>query len=285
MKASLVLCTRNRAAQLERCLVSIARLNFERDRELILVDNGSTDDTGALIRDFAADVGFPVIPVYENRPGLGRARNAGLAAARGEIIVFTDDDCYPLHDFLDRVVEAFALPELGYLGGAIRLYDPSDAALTISYLTESRVLPPRRFLWPGLVQGANMAFRRAALDEIGGFDPGFGPGTPFVADDIDAAARASAAGWTGLFLAEAVVLHDHGRKASDAKRLLEIYDRGRGAYYAKLLLDAATRRPFAARILAELCRSALRRPRALGRELKGALDYLRSQGDAGAAAA
>lgn len=279
MKASLIICTRNRAMQLRKCLASVARLNFSGDRELVLVDNASSDETETVIHEFAASAAFPVIAVYEANPGLGRARNAGLAAASGEVVAFIDDDCYPREDYLDRILEAFALPGLGYLGGAIKLFDKSDYPLTVSHVFEDRALPAGSFLWPGLIQGANMAFRRAALDQIGGFDSGFGPGTRFVADDIEAAARASAAGWAGGFFTGPVVLHDHGRKAADAKKLMEIYDHGRGAYFAKLLLHRGTRSHFASRILAEICRSAVRRPRALGRELRGALDYLQNESD------
>jgi GT2 family glycosyltransferase len=82
-----------------------------------------------------------------------------------------------------------------------------------------------------------MAFRRDVLLEIGGFDPLFGAGSLFAAEDVDAAGRASAMGWRGQYRPEVVVNHHHGRKASDAARLSKSYHIGRGAYHMKLLLN------------------------------------------------
>jgi|SRR6516165_2657415 len=78
-------------------------------RTLIVVDNGSSDSTSHVLREFARSVSFPVIILNEAVPGLGRARNRGWRAASGEIIAFTDDDCYVLPDFLDSALEAFVI--------------------------------------------------------------------------------------------------------------------------------------------------------------------------------
>jgi glycosyltransferase involved in cell wall biosynthesis len=272
---SLVICTRNRAPQLRQCFDSLKRLTCRERWELILVDNGSTDTTSAVIRDFAADGHVPVITVYEPRPGLGRARNAGLTHATGRIIAFTDDDCYPMPDYLDRIIGLFESLEIGFMGGAIHLFDEADAPLTISLIAEDRLMGPGSFFWPGLIQGANMAFLRETLTSIGGFDDELGPGTPFVADDIDAIGRASAAGWHGGFFTRPVVLHHHGRKVEQGKALSRDYDRGRGAYFMKLLLIPQTRRQVGWRVVAELCQSAIRTPASLSRELRGAFGYFR----------
>src|SRR5205823_3697565 len=89
----------------------------------------------------------------------------------------------------------------------------------------------------GSIQGANMAFRRSILLDMGGFDALLGPGALLMAcEDIDAVARASAKGWQGKYHPEAVVRHHHGRKAADAPALWKGYAVGRGAYHMKLLL-------------------------------------------------
>lgn len=82
-----------------------------------------------------------------------------------------------------------------------------------------------------------MAFRRKVLAEIGGFDPLFGPGALFNSEDVDAAARASAAGWKGEYRPEVMVRHHHGRKAPDIPPLVKSYGIGVGAYQMKLLLE------------------------------------------------
>jgi glycosyltransferase involved in cell wall biosynthesis len=237
MDLSLIICTRDRCQQLARCLQSVRELGFERSWELIIVDNGSSDGTAAIVEQFAATACVPVRYVYQPEPGLGNAHNAGVAIARGEILAFTDDDCYAASDFLHCVWYAFADPTVGYIGGRVMLHDAADHAITINESTTPLIFPPRSFINTGAVMGANMAFRREVLLAIGGFDPLFGPGAPFNAEDADAAARASALGWKGEYRPEVIVRHHHGRKASDAARMWKSYGIGIGAYHMKLLLQ------------------------------------------------
>jgi cellulose synthase/poly-beta-1,6-N-acetylglucosamine synthase-like glycosyltransferase len=86
--------------------------------------------------------------------------------------------------------------------------------------------------------GANMAFRRQVLIDIGGFDPLLGPGSPFnaISEDLDVCGRASAIGWMGQYRPEVIVRHHHERKARDVARMAKYYSLGIGAYHMKLLL-------------------------------------------------
>ena len=236
MDLSLIICTRDRCEKLAQCLESVRGLGFERQWELIVVDNGSADRTVAIVEDFARTFWVPTRYVFEPSPGLGNARNAGLKIACGEILAFTDDDCYPASDFLQHIWSAFSDPGLGYISGRITLHDPADFPITVNVSTTPLIFAPRSFIHVGAVQGANIAFRREVLLEIGGFDPLFGAGSLFAAEDLDAAARASAAGWKGEYRPEVVVSHHHGRKAADAARLKKSYGIGAGAYHMKLLL-------------------------------------------------
>jgi len=162
--------------------------------------------------------------------------NTALRVAQGQILAFTDDDCYPAPDFLSQVWSAFDDPLVGYIGGRIMLHDPADHPVTINESMTPVTYPARSFVCGGCVQGANMAFRRKVLLDIGGFDPLFGPGALFVAEEIDVAGRASAMGWKGEYHPEVVVRHHHGRKAADAAALWKTYAIGIGAYHMKLLL-------------------------------------------------
>jgi hypothetical protein len=237
MDLSLVVCTRNRCRQLARCLESVGCITFARPWELIVVDNGSSDETAATIREFAARACFPVRYVFEPKPGLGNARNSGVAMAGGAIVAFTDDDCYPAPDFLARIWSAFADQSVGYITGRILLYDPTDEPMTIRVSTTPLTFPAKSFINAGTVSGANIAFRRSVLDKIGGFDPLFGTGSLFSAEDLDAAGRASLLGWRGEYRPEVVVSHHHGRKAADIPRLVKAYGIGIGAYNMKILLQ------------------------------------------------
>ena len=211
------------------------------------MDNGSVDKTAALVRDFIAAAPIPVVYVFEPRRGLGNAHNAGLKIARGEILAFTDDDCYPAPDFLSRIWSGFEDVTVGYITGRIMLHDSNDFPVTINESTTSLTIPARSFIQPGDVQGANMAFRASVLRDIDGFDPLFGPGSLFNSEDLDAVARASALGWRGEYRPEVVVSHHHGRKKSDLRPLLRSYYIGVGAYRMKLLLHH--QRPFWSRPL------------------------------------
>jgi len=238
---SLIICTRNRCRQLARCLRAILRIVCEPPWELIITNNGSDDQTAIVVGEFAKTAPFPVRHVVEPKPGLGNARNTGMAAARGQILAFTDDDCYPDPDFLTRVLSAFRDPSAGYITGRILLHDPNDFPIAINESAEPLTFPARSIVNPGGVQGANMAFRRAVLDEIGGFDPLFGAGSLFPAEDLDAACRASAAGWKGQYRPEIVVRHHHGRTESDAAHMWRSYGVGTGACYMKLFLRGPRR--------------------------------------------
>jgi hypothetical protein len=247
IEVSLIVCTRNRAPQLRRMLARASELRADR-WELIIVDNGSTDGTAAVLEEFRDRIPVPLTVTREGRPGLGRARNAGLRVARGELVAFTDDDCYPSEDYLQRIRECFAAgsPDLAYVGGRILLFDPTDYPITIQEETLVIPVPPAAFVRAGLIQGANMGFRRAALEAVGGFDERMGSGTPFACEDVEMLARLSASGWTGCYDPRPLVYHHHGRKtAGEAQAHMRQYDFGRGAYYAKCLFNPSLRAIYA----------------------------------------
>lgn len=277
MTVSLVVSTRNRGARLQDFFASLTRLESPVEGwELILVDNGSTDATGDAIRRFAAAAPFAVRCVHAATPGLSHARNAGIRHAAGRIVVFTDDDCYPQPDYLRAIVDVFEQHQAGVHGGRVVLHDPADARVGVKDASEAFEIPPGQFVRPGVMHGANMAARREVLEHVGGFDPLLGAGTRCMAgEDTDFIARAVWAGWTARYDPRAVVAHHHGRKGTDAERQRRAYDRGRGAYYAKWLLDRRARRTY----LRHWYYSARRmvRKKDIGpfrRELAGALRYL-----------
>ncbi len=276
---SLVICTRNRAAALEHCLGHVAALTHAGPWELVIVDNGSTDTTPDVIGAFARRANVRVRAITQPVKGLSNARNAGVAAAAGDIVVFTDDDCYVAPDLLDAAAAAFADPSVGYATGRVTLFDPADAAVTVNESIVPLRFPPRRFLPAGAVKGANLAFRRAALADIAergvAFDPLFGSGALFPAEDADAAQRAALAGWAGIYDPALVVAHHHGRKPGDLEPLYRDYDVGRGAFHAKLLLARGGLGP-GLRAWVGLRRRARVRRSLLGDELRGAIGYWRA---------
>ncbi len=281
MTISLIICTRNRAGGLERCLAAVARIRHDGPWEVVVVDNGSTDHTGAVVQQFSALQSFPVQQVFEPVPGLSNARNAGVAAARGAIMLFTDDDCYVEADILDAVARSFADTSLGFVSGRVRLFDPDDFPATINESLVPLRFEPRQFLYSGAIKGANLAFRRTALAAIGTdgapFDPLLGAGGKFPSgEDTDAAQRATLAGWAGAYVPEMVVAHHHGRRAGDIGALLRSYDIGRGAFHAKLMLQKGGLW-MGLRASIGVVKRLWLRPTLLPNELRGALGYWRTR--------
>jgi GT2 family glycosyltransferase len=225
-------------------LKSFATLKTNHTWEVLFVDNASTDETASVIKA-ADDFGGRLRYLRVDRIGLGAARDAGWRQAKGRIIAFTDDDCYLAEDYADALVAVYdAHPEIGCVGGRILLYDPTDARMTINERTAPAMIPPYRFIAPGTLQGANISFRRPVLENIGGFDPDFGAGTPFPCEDIDAIAATLWSGISARFDPAPVIWHHHGRKDSDIRALVHGYERGRGAYYAKYLLRPESRKAY-----------------------------------------
>jgi GT2 family glycosyltransferase len=271
-EVSLIVCTRDRAARLQDCLRALRALRPAVAWELILVDNGSSDDTARLLAEFAQESPTPVAVVREPSVGLANARNAAVRVARGAVIVFIDDDCYPEPDLLDRWAEQFEDDTIGFASGRVLLHDPADAPVTVQKSTAPIAIAARSFVAPGVVKGANMAFRRSALFAAGGFDPALGPGRPFNCEDVDMAARVSAIGFSGAYAPAPTVRHHHGRQlAREVNALQRSYAHGSGAYYASLLLRWQTPRALASHLRGSWRATPVR---LLCWQLVGALQYL-----------
>lgn len=197
--------------------------------EVIIVDNGSTDGTPELIGSLALNASYDLLTVSETARGLSRARNAGLRASRGSIVVFTDDDCLTPRDFLSTVARVFSENAFEYCGG--RLVEEGDSVGQNQ--DEPTLLQPGSFLTPGQLAGACMAFKSEVFEAVGSFDPELGPGTPWRGDDVDMLQRASFGGFTGAYVPQLHLTHAHGRDGFALRSLATANARARGAYYAK----------------------------------------------------
>ncbi len=241
---SVVVCTRNRLASLKRCVEAFDVAKANEEWELVIVDNGSSDGTAEYLRALPKVVGLrQTIITCEPQRGLGRARNKGIKPSRADIVSFTDDDCYVTEDYITAMLAAFRdRPGIGFVGGRILLYDKTDLRLAIDENENEASFQPRTVIAPGAMHGANMAFRRRVLDQIGGFDDRFGVGTPFCTEDTCAQADALWAGFAGVHDPRPTVFHHHGRKTKEEFRAVcKIYETGIGAYYAKYILRRDTR--------------------------------------------
>jgi glycosyltransferase involved in cell wall biosynthesis len=273
---SLVICSRNRGATLHHCLERVSELRFVGDWELILVDNGSTDNTREVMLRYLRDTPARCLYIHDAAPGNGAGRNAAAVHARANLICFIDDDCYIDPAYLENVVKHFEDPSLGFATGRTMLYDKNDFPITIIEKLAGEYYPAGSFIRYGQIAGANMSFRRRVLFEVEGFDEAFGAGTPFACEDWEIAYRASAKGWAGAYLPDVVVWHHHRRRASEAKSLNLFYEFGAGATYVKFLVTPGNR----ARTLGHLAKHMAHHIRhgnlgLLGAFVRGGARYLR----------
>lgn len=237
---SLVIATRSRAAKLKRTLEAIQALAVPAgtEYEIIVVDNGSTDETPEVCSAFAKDFGGRFRRVYLSEPGLGRARNAGVKASRGEILGFLDDDILPRQDWMEVVWREFgADSHLGVLSGQVELFDPADLPITVRRYTERIEFQSLGAAF-SILAGCNFALRRRVVEQVGLFDPDLGAGSRFSsAEDSDFFYRAWRAGEKLVYIPSLFVLHDHGRRTREAEqKITRGYVLGRGAFYAKHIL-------------------------------------------------
>src|SRR5690606_5800083 len=168
-EVSVVVCTRNRAAQLQTMLAHYTNVQTDVPWELVIVDNGSTDNTSAVLAEFMPQARFPMRVVQETKPGLSRARNTGWRAAKADIVAFSDDDCYPERDFVTQTYGAFQRKDVNYVGGRVLLYDADDYPITIQTNPVAFSIAPYTTVTAGQIHGANMSCRRHVLEACEGF--------------------------------------------------------------------------------------------------------------------
>lgn len=182
---SIVIPTRNRHQYLARCLNSLLRqsLNLS-DFEVIVIDNGSTDDTRQIVDGFQSNF-VNLRYAYEASPGLHVGRHRGYQEARGDILAYADDDIEVLPTWLEAIQHAFRDPEVTLVGGKClpkfeseppdwltAMWRPNPAGERIlGHLSLIDLGDEVKPVNPFYVFGCNFAIRRSALREAGGFHP------------------------------------------------------------------------------------------------------------------
>lgn len=277
MKLSVLICTRNRAQSLAATLQHFFAQRFGSGYtfEVIVVDNASTDDTRHVVERAAAHHPGLVRYCREPRPGLSFARNAGILAAQGDILAFTDDDVLVGETWLEEIQREFSRdPQLMMLGGRVLLAHETLQPVAIQPSEERQ-----EFVFPfagTFVMGANMAFRRELFAQLGGFDVRLGAGQFLAgAEDADFFYRALKVGHKLLYAPNVVVAHAHDRvTAEQAARLEYGYGKGCAGYLVKHALGADR---YAIKMLYWLIYALPRRWQPLPQEPAAALQRRRAQ--------
>ena len=254
MKITVVIPTHNRSSLLARTIVSLAEQDLA-PTEIVVVDNASTDDTEAVVRDLGQRV-RRLRHVFEPRLGVSHARNRGAAEANGELVAFIDDDAVASRGWL----EAFALaarssPGAAAIAGPIDLRWPMASPSWVRglegwYGRYDLGPEPRTIEYPLYPFGSNLALRREAFLSVGGFPAELGPrGSMRISNEEDGLFwRVANRGWTVMYEPNALVYHlVHANRLSRPYLLQRSYLHGQSDVIADTLVAPWRTRPQRAR--------------------------------------
>ncbi len=203
--ASIIICTYNRASLLQRVLLSLSRQTLDAEQfEIIVVDDGSTDNTAEVCEAMGHEMPDIKYVRIERNTGLGNAANLGVQSAKGDYLIFTDDDCIARKDWAKNMRDA--LRKYPLVAGSVKSPTSNFIKLCHNIAEFHPFMEGRKAGSIDFVAGANMGFRRSLFEELKGFPDGhvFSPDMQFIL-------KARQAGYQICFVPEANVTHDHER--------------------------------------------------------------------------
>jgi GT2 family glycosyltransferase len=220
MTISVIIATHNRRDLLNECLTHLGGQSYVRGDEVIVVNNGSTDDSRDVIAGHARTFPVPLRYLEENEAGKSRAVAAALRVATGDVLAFTDDDVNVDPSWLDAIRRAMTDPAITLMGGPVipRWERRAPAWLRKAADSYGRLTAPIALLnfgtdvidlGPRTVLGANLAVRRDVFVSVGGFAPHLGKirGTLLMGEDHELCRRVQAAGFRAVYCPDAQVRH------------------------------------------------------------------------------
>jgi glycosyltransferase involved in cell wall biosynthesis len=206
LPVSVVICAYNGAATIDECLQHTCELDYP-NLEIIVVDDGSTDDTAAITRRHPRARLLTI-----EHAGLSVARNAGCEAASNPLVVYLDSDAYPTPEWLYYLVLGLEGSNVGGVGGPN--LPPADDGVGAQMVARAPGGPVHVLVGDDRaehVPGCNMAFWKSVLHEVGGFDPIY----MAAGDDVDLCWKVLDKGWEIGFHPAALVWH-HRRPGARA---------------------------------------------------------------------
>jgi glycosyltransferase involved in cell wall biosynthesis len=225
MKLSVIICTYNRSGILDKTLKSLEQVEVPGDVawEVLIIDNGSTDNTPAIVQGYIKNNKIPVFYFLEAASGKSAALNLGIQKSRGEIIAFTDDDVlldkkwvnailnavskYPYSAFGGRIIALWGSPIPSRLSSAGKFNSLSG---TVFFRDDGEIDREYNEAMIGNVPcGANMFFRREAIESNGFFRTDLGPShhVPGASEDTEFCSRMLKLGRKFMYVANAVIYH------------------------------------------------------------------------------
>ena len=238
MRISVILPTKDRGPDIDLTLEALLAQDLEgADYEVLVVDNASSDANACALRAWCDRHPDRLSYVPAPEPGLNRARNGGVAAAKAEVLAFLDDDAIPGTDWLRQLLRVFdERPQTWAVGGRIRSQFTSPPPAWLDerfgrYLSDfDRGDALRLLRFDDYPRGANMAFRRQAFDRCGSFAPGLDRRGDLLLSygDIEMCYRVAQAGHEVVYAPDAGVQHlIRGDRLSHAWFVRRAYWQGR----------------------------------------------------------
>src|SRR5579871_3764158 len=200
MSVSIIIPTFNGASRIGNCLEALLQQTHPPETEIVVVNDGSTDNTTEVVGR------YPVRLISQANAGPAAARNRGAREAKGSIILFTDDDCVPIQDWLAIMVEPFKDPETVGVKGVYRTSQKGLIARFVQIEYEDRYRLMERLPSIDFIDTYSAGFRRDRFLDMGGYDTSF---PVACAEDVELSYRMSARGWKMKFVPAAVVYHTH----------------------------------------------------------------------------
>jgi glycosyltransferase involved in cell wall biosynthesis len=201
MSVTIIIPTFNGGRRIGNCLDALVQQTAGRDAEILVVNDGSTDNTAEIVARYSE-----VRLITQSNAGPAAARNRGAIEARGAIILFTDDDCVPTAEWLAAITEPFQDPIVVGTKGVYRTRQQSLAARFVQIEYEDKYRLMSALSQIDFIDTYSAGFRRERFLEMGGYDTSF---PVACAEDIELSYRMSARGWIMKFVPGAVVYHTH----------------------------------------------------------------------------
>jgi cellulose synthase/poly-beta-1,6-N-acetylglucosamine synthase-like glycosyltransferase len=199
MRASVIVPVYNGEETVEGCLAALVHQSAPReDYEVIVVDDGSTDGTAAIVST------CQVVLLRQPQSGQAAARNLGASQAKGEIFLFTDADCAPEEDWIERLLEPFERKEVVGAKGVYRTRQRALVARFVQLEYEDKYARLEREEYIDFIDTYSAAYRREVFLANGGFDARF-----LIDEDQEFSFRLAKGGYKMVFAPRAVVYHQH----------------------------------------------------------------------------
>jgi GT2 family glycosyltransferase len=240
--ATVVVCTRDRPEDLQRCLEAFMRMPDDGQEYLVIDNCPSSDDTQELVKNYPK-----VRYVREDVPGSSSARNRALREAKHEFVAFTDDDAAPDPNWLRSLLQNFSDSRVMCVTGLVmpleleteaqewfERYSPHGRGFGRFVFDGAKINP---LIVAPVGVSASMALRKSAIDFIGLFDEDLGAGTPTVGgEDCELFARILRSGYRIVYEPRALSWHRHRRTWEELQKTLQGYGIGVYAFWTRMFL-------------------------------------------------